>query len=358
MFPASVKKIFPLVMACLCLLVSCELDLAGTNQAEGWEPEPAVVVETSLWSISGEITRNDAGFSGVTLQLMLDVDCICTVQSDHQGRYRFTGLAPGNYRIRPLLDGFRFVPQFRDIALKKSDLRPGSFSALALQPVDYIMADPLKYFVKQDDFQCGPASFYTIFKYYGDNRRPYPFYYPTLGSPLNLYLTAVTSNGVDVLTGSDSVSAWIMGVAISTTWNMLVGAVRMLSFMADGALSFFYTGVASHDSETDNNDAGRAVRLSNFMEQIVPEFFEKNRPVIAHLKRTWPYPGHYLVLIGYDYLTETVYYMDPNGDESAPVGTVSLENFINEFWYSGPMSAWYGRARWSGRWLGFFRAEP
>jgi len=228
-------------------------------------------------------------------------------------------------------------------------------SANAAQPYETISREPMKYFVKQGPAQCGPASFYIIFKYYGDNLRRYPFFYDREGSPVDLGAgTGKAADGTDTVSGDDPVAVWIKGSDSSTGWKKLVASVQELCHKNDRDMrTRYYEVVDSYDEVTGADSRGRDVRKINFLERIVPGFLEKNRPVIIHLKRKWPFPGHYVVVIGFDGASGKVYYMDPN--DAGPVDSVSFNDFIDEFWYRGNAPSLWGKARWSGKWLGFYR---
>jgi len=230
-----------------------------------------------------------------------------------------------------------------------------SGSARALQPIDIMAKNPDKYFVRQGSAQCGPASFYIVFRYYGDNMNSYPFYYDSKGSPVDLG----NKTDKDGIINEDSpVSLWVKGNDLSTNWNRLVGSIKNLYYKNEHGISErYYNIVESNDSITSMNEKYAEIQSNNFLKRIVPGFLNQNRPVIIHLKRKWPFPGHYIVVIGFDPVSGYVSYMDPSGDGREKFHTVLLKDFLNTSWYKGKSTAWWGGAGWSGRWVGFYHTK-
>lgn len=239
-----------------------------------------------------------------------------------------------------------------------------SLCAMAIQPLDVIATDPPRYQVRQGAAQCGPAAFYTIFRYYGDDSRSYMFSNGSYGPLIDLSCdsnspgnTAYvnTSTGV-VVTEGCAVSAWMKGTDISTGWEKLSDAIRDLCFVnSTGQREKYYTVVESYDYTLSGSEKDYDVRKINFHDRILKLFINRNRPVIIHLKRRWPFPGHYIVLIGYNSSSSTVYYMDPNSLQGDVVKSVVLDDFLENYWYAGRAPFWWGKARWSGKWIGFYR---
>lgn len=228
-------------------------------------------------------------------------------------------------------------------------------TARALQPVDIIAKNQEKYFVRQGAGQCGPASFYIVFKYYGDDLNSCPFYYDSTGSPVDLSSNAHKGG---VLSENSSVSLWVKGKDSSTNWAKLIGSIKNLYFRnKHGKNERYYSVMESNDSITGMDEKYTEIRNYNFLKRIVPGFLEQNRPVIIHLKRKWPFPGHYIVVIGYDPASGHVSYMDPSGDGQEKILTVPLYDFLNKPWYKGKRTAWWGGAGWSGRWVGFYHIK-
>lgn len=228
-------------------------------------------------------------------------------------------------------------------------------SARSLQPVDIIVKNPDKYFVRQGAGQCGPASFYMVLKYYGDNLNFFPFYYDSNGSPVDLNSNAEKGG---VLMENSPVSLWVKGKDNSTDWTRIISSIKNLYYRNKyGINERYYSVVESNDSVTGLDEKHNGIRNYNFIKRIVPGFLEQNRPVIIHLKRRWPFPGHYIVVIGYDPLSGYVSYMDPSGDGDKKICNVPLNDFLNKPWYRGKSTAWWGGACWSGRWVGFYHAK-
>jgi hypothetical protein len=235
-----------------------------------------------------------------------------------------------------------------------------SGTAHAVQPVEAISKNPERYFAKQGPAQCGPTAFYLVLKFFGDNCKGYPYFYDREGSPLDLGKCGQDNdkNQTEIVDENSPVSAWIKGNNASTAWSSLLAGIRGLYYKNEkGFFSRYYPVVDSYDSVTPISKTGSQIRKTNFTMRLVPEFLDKNRPVIIHLKRKWPFPGHYLVLIGYDSTAKKVYYMDPNGEMNSVVKSVDADEFVDTFWYAGNAPALWGKARWSGKWVGFYRIE-
>ncbi len=230
-----------------------------------------------------------------------------------------------------------------------------SGTSSAIQPVDIIAENPERYFVRQGSAQCGPASFYMIFKYYGDNLKPYPFFYDSSGLPVDLGGNA--GNG-DTVKENSPVSLWVKGKDLSTDWSRLPWSIKKIYFKnKDGMYQRYYQQVESNDSIIGIEHKNTVIRSNIFLNRIVSGFLEQNRPVIVHLKRRWPFPGHYIVLIGYNKKDGNVSYMDPSGETGNVINTVPLGDFLNRSWYKGKSTAWWGGACWNGRWVGFYHSR-
>ncbi len=235
-----------------------------------------------------------------------------------------------------------------------------SGTARAVQPVQAISKNPEQYFAKQGPAQCGPTAFYLVLKFYGDTGKGHPYFYDREGSPIDLGRCGQGNdkNQAEIVTENSPVSAWIKGNDASTAWSSLLAGIRGLYYKNEkGSFSRYYPVVDSYDSVTPISKKGSQIRKTNFTMRLVPEFLDKNRPVIIHLKRKWPFPGHYVVLIGYDSTVKKVYYMDPNGEINSVVKSVDADEFVDTFWYAGNAPALWGKARWSGKWVGFYRGE-
>ncbi|HPS59024.1 MAG TPA: C39 family peptidase [Spirochaetota bacterium] len=234
----------------------------------------------------------------------------------------------------------------------------------AAQPVDIISKNPSLYQVKQGAGQCGPASFYIVFRYYGDDRREYMFSKGTDGAVFRMgidYLPhdASVGNGKSspvIIKKNSSVSKWMNGKNNSTGWGELTGAIKNLYYIKDNNLrERFYTVIEYDDRESVSGGKNLQDRKKIFYDKIVSRFLNRNRPVIIHLKRKWPYPGHYIVLIGYDPVSATVFYLNPNNDGGEVIKTISADEFIGSYWYEANPELRWGKACWNGQWIGFYR---
>ncbi len=203
-------------------------------------------------------------------------------------------------------------------------------------------------FVKQGSGQCGPASFYMIFKFYGDNKIDTGFWDLPLCSTeysLKEELSTVTKDSL--------VSSWL-GVANSgITVVNLDKKIRNLT--ADKAAPY-YTVISNTSDGADNAEQ---------FETINSSFLQKQKAVIIHVSRPdifgIPLAGHFMVLAGYDSASGRVYFIDPNKNDDDPVlQSVSLAGFLNSSWYRSPdYSLTYPvpDAYWDGTWIGFTHAE-
>lgn len=200
------------------------------------------------------------------------------------------------------------------------------------------------FFVKQGSGQCGPTSFYMIFKYYGDNTYSGNFgEMPGCAEPLLL------QEDLGTVTEESGVSTWL-GVTDSgiTIGNLFQ---KISSLGDDGCIPYYSLDGNTDDSLDANGDK---------LEHIIQKFFIRELPVIIHLERANPlYSGHYIVLVGFDPAQELLYYVDPNKNDGDPaIQSVSLKKFLNTEWYRSPdYSAWnpVPDAYWDGTWIGFYR---
>lgn len=234
----------------------------------------------------------------------------------------------------------------------------------ALQPVDLIRKNASSFYVKQGPGQCGPASFYIVFRYYGDDSKDFLFSKGANGSLFrmgknDLQGDAVSGGGNDspvVIKKNSTVSKWMNGSDNSTDWGELTAAVNNLFLVNNNnGRERFYSVIESEDRASVPDGGSLQARRKNFYDMIVARFLNRNRPVIVHLKRKWPYPGHYIVLIGFDPATATVYFMDPNDSTGDIVKKVSLDDFTGLYWYEANPELRWGRACWNGQWIGFYR---
>jgi hypothetical protein len=72
------------------------------------------------YTISGKVRSSDLVLmQGVTMTLSGDASD--TTTTDSLGRYRFTGLANGNYTVTPTMTGYTFDPESRAITISGAD---------------------------------------------------------------------------------------------------------------------------------------------------------------------------------------------------------------------------------------------
>ncbi|MFY9398093.1 MAG: C39 family peptidase [Desulfomonilia bacterium] len=225
------------------------------------------------------------------------------------------------------------------------------------QPYGAIIDDPAAFFVHQGPSQCGPTSFYMVFKYLGDHL-------PGAG-PTGVDLAeTIPGDGVPVLDRSSKIAAYIRSLpgtsSAGTDWRRLEAAARSLRRGAKA----YYPCIQSNPRETADSVKGKAEREAIFDRDLVA-FLETGTSVIVHLKRPYGVSGHYLTVIGYDTVSGEVLYLDPNNraldpraegfdpdeaDWSRAVERVPRSEFIAGHWYKRPGTL---AARWDGKWLGF-----
>lgn len=198
-----------------------------------------------------------------------------------------------------------------------------------------------EFFVKQGSGQCGPTSFYMIFRYYGDNTFQGEFTeLPGCAEvfPLQEDLTEVTADS--------GVSRWLGVTSSGIGIESLMEKISLLS--TDRNYPWYIT---SGDTSTTTEQ-----RESRFM-VIYNNFLVNDIPVIIHLSRP-ALTGHFMVIAGYDPRHKTVYYVDPNKADDAPdVQSVALSDFLNSQWYESPESPLTPYGYWDGTWIGFWHAR-
>jgi hypothetical protein len=218
---------------------------------------------------------------------------------------------------------------------------------------DYSIFVNESFLVRQGPGQCGPASFYMIFRHYGDHAYDGSFReLPSCGADIPLQVE------LDRVNQGSAVSAW-MGV--SDSGIAPAALYGKISRLADQGCAPFY----SVDGETTATDpAGVHDNRSRF-DSIAWRFLLRKRPVIIHIERPAymgiPVSGHYMVLVDYHDITRRVYFVDPNTNTGAPaVQSVPLDDFLGSYWYRSPdYSDLYPvpDGRWDGVWIGFYRSE-
>jgi len=201
------------------------------------------------------------------------------------------------------------------------------------QPYDTIRLDSAGYVVQQAPGYCGATAFYTIFKYYGDHTGA--------NGPANVDLSETIPNpGMPELNGDSKIAGWIdqNGGAYAAKWSTLIKSAENMN---NSMGTPFYRNIDHYDSETSN----RSIKEQQFLNLL--EYLKNDAPVFIHLKRDYT-SGHYVILIGYDAGTETVYYMDPNYQDYSGnhIDSVSYCDFINEHWFPD-------NAYWDSKWIGF-----
>ncbi|HOO73535.1 MAG TPA: C39 family peptidase [Spirochaetota bacterium] len=228
----------------------------------------------------------------------------------------------------------------------------------------YIGVTDDDFFVKQDDSLCGPTSFYMIFKYYDD---------PSSGAVLstsgecleNMILSGISEIFSIIVSGS-WITRWLDSVVDGIDCTNFYKKISALS-QCIGDMGFPFYAVVDGSCDVTGEDAEEYDAESNIERRerfnyILKNFLRNGYPVILHLGRMYDgypllwYPGHYVVLMGYDTAEKKVHIMDPFQDiETRQVMTIDHDSFIMERWYhtAGLLSYFYPDARWDGTWIGF-----
>lgn len=235
----------------------------------------------------------------------------------------------------------------------------------AMQPVEVIQKNPHQFLVNQGPALCAATAFYMIFRYYGDASRPTSFFYDDKGNPLDFseggdtYATSKRSSSPKPrLAKGAQIAEWINPYGGGTKWSQLKKGAENLYFRSEpnGPLSRYYTIIDSNDSLIQNTKKNRKTKKELMENKILP-LLNQNRPVLVHLARESA-SGHYIVVVGYNRETETVYYVDPNEKESASiVRQIDYDSFANKKWYEGNVPKIWGNAVWSGKYLSFAHKE-
>ena len=87
----------------------------------------------STYTISGTVTLNGSGLSGVTVSLTGASTTSAT--TDSNGHYTFTGAQNGGYTVTPSLTGYTFSPASRSAAVSDANLTGEDLTATASTPV-------------------------------------------------------------------------------------------------------------------------------------------------------------------------------------------------------------------------------
>jgi len=79
------------------------------------------------FSISGQVTFNNAGLAGVTMTLSGDDSD--TTETDSEGYYSFIGLSNGSYTVTPSKGGYEFDPVSQDVTISDASAADVNFTA-------------------------------------------------------------------------------------------------------------------------------------------------------------------------------------------------------------------------------------
>lgn len=82
---------------------------------------------TPTYNISGQVTSNGTGLSGVTITLSGNRSDTTTTNSN--GDYSFSGLSNGSYTVTPSLTGYTFDPTSRNVTISGADVSGVDFTA-------------------------------------------------------------------------------------------------------------------------------------------------------------------------------------------------------------------------------------
>lgn len=206
------------------------------------------------------------------------------------------------------------------------------------------------FFVKQGSGQCGPTSFYMIFKSYGDNTDPGIFHeLPACDSEIDL------RENLSVVTKDSSVSKWLGVTDSGITITKLSTKISNLTF--DGQSPFY--NVSGNTDDKYNNNLFQFLLINKlYLQNGIPVIIHLRRPELANVQI---FSGHYMVLAGFSSKSKIIYYIDPNKNDSDPaVQCVSLSDFLSSDWYHSPDYSLLNPvpdAFWDGTWIGFTHAQ-
>jgi len=209
------------------------------------------------------------------------------------------------------------------------------------------------FFVRQGPGQCGSTAFYIIFKHYGYHKYGGTFFDANYCS--NIDHSWDLHEDLTLLTAFSKTSKWLSVESLGITCDRLYKKIEDLSIHVNNECQPFFVV----DGNCENlNDSEKEEEFK----YILNNFLKKNRPVILHIERPIPlydpglfqlFPGHFIVLIGYEKESKKVYYVDPNKLISEKyVLSVDYDDFIHNKWYGHSVLYPYGL--WDGGWIGFY----
>ena len=87
--------------------------------------------KNNYYTISGNVTLNDLGFTDVTISLAGSGAGVTT--TDYLGNYSFGGLVNGDYTITPSKTGYTFSPVSRQVTIAGGNVTGVNFTAASFQ---------------------------------------------------------------------------------------------------------------------------------------------------------------------------------------------------------------------------------
>ena len=100
----------------------------------------ATPVQAVTYSISGQVTSNGSGLSGITMALTGASSA--TAITDASGNYTFTGLDNGSYTITPSRTGFTFSPTNSPRTVSGADITAVNFASTAGLSAQIVQCPP------------------------------------------------------------------------------------------------------------------------------------------------------------------------------------------------------------------------